>query len=161
VSGGELNTVYNDRMTHSTYVHGYALRNVKRCPTYESWKSMRKRCNNPRATRYERYGGRGIKVCARWDSFVNFLADMGEMPLGHSIERLDRDGDYTPENCIWIPRNKQQANRSMCHRVTFNGKTQTYADWERELGLYKGAIYSRLSYGWSLEKALTTPLRGS
>lgn len=140
-----------------SFKHGHAPKYEKRSLTYNCWKDMRKRCNNPNATRYERYGGRGIKVCERWNSFENFLADMGEAGPGMSMERIDYDGNYEPSNCKWIPRARQSSNRSMCRKITFNGETKNLADWERDLGLYKGAIFSRESYGWPIEKILTTP----
>jgi hypothetical protein len=73
------------------------------------WREMRARCNNPKHARYKDYGERGIKVCARWSDFANFLADMGRRPAGLTIDRRDNDGDYTPDNCRWATP-KQQAN---------------------------------------------------
>lgn len=76
-------------------------------PTHNSWLSMRRRCNS----NDPRYGGRGITICERWSSFVNFLADMGERPTGTSIDRKDNDGNYEPNNCRWSTPKEQAANR--------------------------------------------------
>jgi hypothetical protein len=120
------------------------------------------RCTNPNNKAYARYGGRGISVCERWLSgFDAFISDMGERPPGTSIDRIDNDGDYEPVNCRWATAEEQMANTSRSVMLTFRGKTQSVGDWCKELGLKPFTVYSRLNqFGWSTERALTTPCIG-
>jgi hypothetical protein len=91
----------------SAYKHGWA-----NTPTYRTWTSMRSRCRDPRNASYPQYGALGITVCARWDSFENFLEDMGERPsLDHQIDRRDSKGNYEPSNCRWLTRAENNARR--------------------------------------------------
>ena len=95
----------------STIVHG-ATRGCVSTPTWRIWIKMKDRCINPRAQNYSYYGGRGIRVCDRWcESFVNFLADMGERPPGLTLDRINNDGNYELENCRWATRSQQAKNR--------------------------------------------------
>jgi len=140
---------------HFNTTHGYSG-----TPTYRAWEAMIRRTTNSRDTDYARYGGRGIKTCDRWlNSFENFLADMGEKPEPsrlYSINRLDNNGHYTPENCEWTTWDKQNRNYSRNHLITFNGKTLCFTDWAQQIGISEFGLYYRLKY-WTLEKALTTP----
>ena len=86
---------------------------IREHPLYNTYRGMRERCNNPNFWAYARYGGRGIKVCERWDSFWLFVADMGVKPEGHTLDRKDNDGNYEPNNCRWATWSEQQQNRSM------------------------------------------------
>ena len=95
---------------HFQLRHGHARKGL-RSPTYRSWWGMIQRCRNPRRPQYLRYGGRGIMVCERWRVFEHFLADMGERPLGTSIDRIDVHGHYEPGNCQWATPTEQARNR--------------------------------------------------
>lgn len=90
--------------------HGHNCKNTP-TPTYSSWRAMHERCRLPSHVAWKNYGGRGIRVCARWAQFENFLADMGERPEGLTLDRIDVNGDYEPENCQWATRAQQVANR--------------------------------------------------
>lgn len=125
---------------------------------YIAWKAMRQRCNDPNSIGYPNYGGRGIKVCDRWDDFSLFFADIGPAPsTAHTPERIDNDGNYEPGNVRWATRAEQSRNTRVNHLLTFQGRTQPVVDWADELGLKRDTVYRRLYRGWSIEKTLTTP----
>lgn len=139
--------------------HGHtAGRKISR--TFEAWRSMRKRCLNPNHRFYGRYGGRGITVCARWEKFEHFLADMGEAPLGLSLDRIDNDGNYEPDNCRWASQSEQLCNSSGAHRgvvVPFPRELRSIKGWAIKLGLTPSAIRRRLNAGWPIERAISEP----
>lgn len=126
--------------------------------TYSAWATMRTRCLNPKRAKWYRYGGRGIKICKRWERFENFLSDMGERPNGKTLDRIDNDGDYKPSNCKWSTPKEQSSNTKRNRFVTHNGKTQHISDWAREIGLKQSTLARRISSGWSIELALSTSL---
>lgn len=133
-------------------------------PEYRVYLWMLERCYRPTATGYKDYGARGITVCDRWidnNGFLNFLADMGEKPTPkHSIERIDTNGNYCPENCKWATRKEQARNTRRTVRITYDGRTQSLADWADEYGLPYGILYARLSrLRWDIHKSLTLPIR--
>jgi hypothetical protein len=118
---------------------------------YWIWREMRYRCNCPTNKNFAYYGGRGIRVCKRWDSFAAFLADMGRRPPGMTLDRLDNDGDYKPSNCRWATRKEQSSNRRNC--ILVGGLT--LREYTRREGIPYLTVYTRLKdYGWPLERAL-------
>jgi hypothetical protein len=109
---------------------------------------MKKRCNNPAATAYSYYGGRGIGYCERWEQFENFFEDM--MPTyepGLQIDRIDNDKDYCKENCRWTTRKVNGRNKRNNKMVTIDGKTQCVAAWAEEAGLTYSTIRLRIRRG--------------
>ena len=119
---------------------------------------MKSRCNNPNFPDYDKYGGRGISVCERWNSFVNFLEDMGERPAGMSLDRFpDGGGNYEPSNCRWATVAQQLENRCNTIFLTIDGVTKSYVEWEKDSGLPRRLIYNRLIAGWDPKDAVTRP----
>jgi len=124
--------------------------------------AMRQRCHYPGDIAYKNYGGRGIKVCSRWmNSFESFYEDMGDRPEGTSLERIDNDADYSPENCKWATTPEQGTNQRTNRLITHNGETLTMMQWSRRTGLSKHVIGRRLKAGWSVAKTLDTPPHGT
>lgn len=123
--------------------------------------AIHQRLKNPTHRNYKNYGGRGIGICERWNSlskFPNFLEDMGPIPSpDYSIDRIDNDGDYSPENCRWATRKEQARNKRTTRWVTFRGERLCLKDAARKYGLHPASLAWRLDHGWDIEKALTTP----
>lgn len=133
----------------------------QRTPTYTTWIGMRRRCSDAGTVGFPNYGGRGIKVCERWEDYTAFLEDMGERPsLAHSIERLDFNGDYEPSNCVWLATLAQSKNRRSCRQLTVRGVTKTQPQWADEVGIPRSTIRDRINRGWSAEEAIFTPKGG-
>lgn len=129
-------------------------------PEFKIWTAMLQRCLNPKSDVYRRYGGRGITVCKRWFKFENFIKDMGWRPTPDlSLERRNNNSHYTPANCYWATREQQENNKRTTRRLRFNGRTQSIAQWGREVGLHRSVIGTRLRLGWTVQESLTTALR--
>lgn len=142
-------------------VHGHTGRGT-RSSEYNSWDGMNQRCHNTKNPSYRKYGGRGIRVCARWRaSFANFIADMGRKPSPqHSIDRIDNDGNYEPGNCRWATLSQQNSNMQRSKgALVYKGECGTFQYWAAKLGVTPSALCRRLNAGWSLERTLTTPRR--
>lgn len=122
----------------------------EKTPTWYSWRAMIQRCHKPNNPSYKRYGLKGIKVCKPWrDSFLNFLNDMGEKPKGTSIDRIDNNKGYYPENCRWATPSQQQNNKS--NTRLFRGKPLAY--WDGKFGVNLSTVKNRIRLGWTYEEA--------
>lgn len=112
---------------------------------YNTWKNMRSRCNNINSKDYPMYGGRGVRICPEWDWYPNFedWALSHGYAEGLSIERIDVNGNYCPENCTWIPKNQQSRNRSNTIYLTYGGETHSLADWSEMIGIPRKVVYMR------------------
>lgn len=129
---------------------------------YQHWVCMMRRCYDPKHTNYQNYGARGIKVCEEWHTYENFRDWTLKTRQDESLtcERKDNNGDYCPENCIWIPLKEQANNRRSSVIITYNGKTQNLMQWCKELNLHYSTIHSRMyKYGWSFERAIEEPVK--
>ena len=130
---------------------------------YRSWCSMWTRCTDPACASYIRYGGRGIKVCAEWEDYFKFrewaLSVGYDYDAKLTIDRIDPDGDYEPSNCRFLTQQQQNATKRNAVRITYDGKTMCLREWAREYGINYLTFYNRLQNGWSIDKALHTPVR--
>lgn len=143
------NAMWDKRGRSGAYVDGQ--------PTRErvSYNAMLSRCYNKNNSRYASHGGRGIRVCERWQgSFTDFLADMGLRPENTSLDRIDNDGDYEPGNCRWATPTQQAANTKQAKLHTLNGETLTQAEWARKYLMKPQTLSKRLQQGMTLSEAL-------
>lgn len=134
--------------------HGESI--GKCTPEYRTWSGMRQRCHNPSNKGYFRYGARGIYVCDRWrDSFENFLADMGRRPgPEYSLDRIDNDGPYSPDNCRWATGSEQANNTRRNAVLEIGGERATVSEWASKVGVTPHLIFNRLAKGWSPRDAV-------
>lgn len=141
-------------LTARNTIHGQS-----RSPEYTSWQGMHDRCERTTSTIYRYYGGRGIKVCPEWSTFERFYSDMGPKPSPkHSIDRIDANGPYSPENCRWATVIEQKRNTRRNRFLTHAGMTLTLAEWSERTGIGYMTLRQRLRIGWTLERAITEPV---
>ncbi len=166
VVGGNLtsrNTISCGCVRLSNYKNGTNNRKHGMVHTVEffTWSRIKQRCYNTSNLKYPSYGERGIKVCDRWlESFNNFFEDMGYRPSDcNSIDRIDNDGDYCPENCKWSTPKEQANNRRLRKSISYNGITMSYAWWSLSLGGTRHLVSHRIKRGWSEERAVSTKAR--
>ncbi len=136
-----------------------ARHGMKDSPTWRSWLAMRNRCENPNNPAYSSYGGRGITVCERWAVFENFFADMGLRPENTSIDRIDNNSGYSPDNCKWSSRVEQSLNRRTTRIINTPEGPLPLALAAKKWGIGRCTLSYRLSNGWPIDEALATPAR--
>lgn len=128
--------------------------------TRQCYSDMKQRCLNPNSNQYKNYGERGITICERWlESYDNFFSDMGLKPDGMTLDRIDNDGPYSPENCRWATPAEQRVNQRSCVFLEHQGKKMTVEEWGRHLGRHPTTIRSRLRRGWALEDVLDAEMQ--
>ena len=136
--------------------------NQRHTKLYEVWKGIKQRCLNSNHKAFKNYGGRGISICDEWkDNFSSFYN--WAMQNGYSdelsIDRINNDGNYEPNNCRWVDRKTQANNTRTNHFITYNNETHTIAEWSRILNIKYSVILYRLHHNWSIEKTFTTPTK--
>lgn len=140
--------------------HGHTRNSNKASSSeYHIWSSMKQRCGNPKNASYSRYGGRGISFDPKWSSYEAFFADMGARPSpSHTLDRIDGNGNYTKQNCRWATHLEQQNNRSGTRRIVFMGEALTSSELSRRHGISASVIRDRIDAGWTVERAVSTPV---
>lgn len=146
---------YNDSGKHSRsrLEDGRSLH-----PLYGTWFQMIARCENPNSKHYDRYGGRGIKVCEEWHDFWKFAEwsnSVGGRPQGYTLDRINNDGNYEPSNCRWADWRTQKTNTSANVFLEYNGAIKTTIEWAEEFKIHPHTLQNRIKRGWSIERALT------
>lgn len=128
-------------------------------PAYTSWADMMRRCYSKHHPKFKHYGGRGIRVCRAWMDPAQFLADMGQPEPGMLLDRIDNNGNYSPENCRWATPAESANNTRRTVHITFRGETLALRVWAERCNVDPRVIYCRIREGWSVERALLTPTR--
>lgn len=142
--------------SHRNMTHGLSATSL-----HKKWRGIKDRCLNPNCKDYKNYGGRGIKICPEWQNSFEVFRDWA-LANGYSeeltIERIDVNGNYEPNNCCWIPFKEQAKNRRSTHFITFNDETHNIREWAEITGIKESTIHFRIRSGWSIEETLTTPV---
>lgn len=134
----------------ATLTHGKS-----RSPVYSRWAGMINRCENINHKHYRHYGGRGIVVCERWRVFANFFADMGDPPsTTHTIDRIDNNGPYSPDNCRWATSAEQATNKRTNRTITVDDTTMTVTEWAHKTGIPVNTLFMRLRRGTPIQQLL-------
>lgn len=165
LNAGEVQScgcLQRDIASQVNLTHGLSDREGYNNRIYRIWRNMKQRCSNPNAAKFELYGGRGIKVCDEWLDYEPFHD--WAMASGYrddlTLERVDRDGRYEPGNCIWASYKTQARNTGQNNLVTYKGETLPLVQWAEKAGIRYSTLRSRIFiYGWSVEKAIETPVR--
>lgn len=141
--------LHNEALIERSRTHGESA-----TPLYRVWATMRGRCMNPNHTSYKNYGARGISVCNEWDEYESFRdwANSNGYKKGLAIDRIDSNGNYTPENCRWITQAENNRNKRKMHVLTANGETHLLIDWAKITGTPRTTLYNRARLGWSDEE---------
>lgn len=154
-----------ERLKKRSQDRSHDLRSAGLCrrlnPLYQTWIGMKNRCLNANYKQYYLYGGRGIRVCARWlESFEAFTADIGQKPSPrHTLDRIDNDGPYSPMNCRWATPQQQARNRRGLRMIEYRGQVKCVGEWSDQLGIACATIIRRVDKGWPVERALSTRVR--
>lgn len=131
---------------------------LSRTIEYRTWARIFERCNNKRNKLYPRYGGRGIKICKRWNDFRTFIEDMGNKPgPEYSIDRINNNGDYKPSNCRWATKKEQSRNTRTNRKITYKGETRVLTEWAEVLGMTKSMLFRRLKKNKTIKEAFERP----
>jgi hypothetical protein len=129
---------------------------MSRTKIYNVWHDMINRTTNPLYKRWKDYGGRGITVCEQWRKFENFYADMGGIPQDMTLERINNDEGYNPNNCKWASYHEQFQNRRTTKIIEFSGEKLSLTEWAKKTGISLSTLRGRLKLGWSIESCFST-----
>jgi len=143
---------------HGNQSHGQG-KDGKQTSEYQTWSSMKRRCNNPNDKDYPDYGGRGIIYCVSWERFENFYNDMGLRPKGRSLDREDNNKGYSKSNCRWVTQTQQHVNRRVTVKLNYDGKTKTLKEWAIITDISVNVLRTRYYAGWTHKRCLTQKVR--